>query len=268
MNGTELKILIKQFGTESKYSPGDIIPLNSKEMEQFFSVFRNLLAHRDPISYSNLDLSKLVKPRSSLKKWNYKYFSEFFKKKTEFPDLKDDKTLWLFYNEYTPYEDLLSIIQLEKEEIMELTKNLVRKIIFDYLQKVPLLDSVNFLRNRIENLIDLSIIPSDFREDLTNILSSMLNSEDNSILLHDIKDSIMKIYYNLEEEEYNIILLKFLDILVENSNTSLRDVEKLQFFKYLVLLKEITQKDIDNFYEFIDTLDLKTNFRPQIEDDE
>ncbi len=273
MNGSELTILLKQLETKSKYTPENIISFKGKDIEIFSLIFRNLMAHQDPRSYSILDLPKSVKKSGTLKKRNITYFNEFIKTKTVIPRFKEDfmfKTSLMFYYECSQYRDLLSefAIQLDKEKINEFTKEFVRKLIFEYMDRVSLKDAMEFLKNKIETIIELSVIQSEFREDLMEILSSMLDSENNSTLVQKIKENIMNIHQNFEEDDYNIILLKFLDILIENSDASLKVAEKLQFFKYLAFLKNITQKDIDKFYEFIDTLDLKTIFRPQIEDDE
>ncbi len=272
MNGSELEILLKQFKNETNIPPEDIVHLKRKDINIFSSVFRNLMAHRDPRSYSILGSTELVKPSRTLQKWNIAYIHQFKKKRTEFPSIKEYKlfkTSMLFYYEYSQYKEVFSelVMHLGREKIIEIAKDLVRKMVIEYLDNLPPREAIEFLKNKIENIVDLSAIKVELKEDLKNILSSMLDSENNMDLAQEIKESIMKIYNNCEDEDYNIIFLKLLDILIENSDKTLNLVEKLQFFKNLIFLKDITLKDMDKFYEFLENSDLKAIFGRQIEDD-
>ncbi len=143
---------------------------------------------------------------------------------------------------------------------MEITKDFIRYKLITFLNDLTPLKAFKFLNNHVEDIIDLSDIKNALKQDLKCILDLLLKSENNQNLAQKIKENFMNIYNNNQDKLYEIILLKFLDILIMNGNKTLNLIEKLHFFKYLISFKNIRQKNIDKFYEFLDKSDLKTIF--------
>ena len=251
----------------------EIITLKTKDSEILTTFMENIKASRDFSKYISLVKPTLSKPVNTLQHLNIAYSHQFQKKRIKYISIQEEnlfKTSILFYTECFQYKEMFSeaVMSLGRDMITEITKDYVRKRIIEHLNNLHPEKAFEFSKKKIENIIALSTIKDELKEDLKYILISILNSENNLDLVQEIKESIMNLYNNYEDEDYNIILLKILDILIVNGDKALSLVDKMQFFRALVFLKDSTQKDIDEFYEYLGNSDLRvTIFGRQIEDD-
>ena len=104
-----------------------------------------------------------------------------------------------------------------------------------------------FIENQIDNLVDLSLIKPELKDDLRNVLNLTLTSDNNLDLANNIRDNFIKIHDECEDENYEIILRHFLDILIENSKERLNLAEKIHLFKYLINFKDVNKKELKIF---------------------
>ncbi len=174
------------------------------------------------------------------------------------------------YNEYLRFTYTLSPNLTEnsriKPEIFTIPDEIVRIETIDFLEHLPKNYALEFLKKNLPIIINFSLIQTDFKEDLKKILFELLNSENITSLIIEIKENVLKLIDRVDITNYKIILRNFFDILIENEESKLNSIEKLHLFKFLILFHYITQKDLKTYYEYWNKSKLKVIFGKSIED--
>jgi len=167
---------------------------------------------------------------------------------------------------YTLFPELTEKSTIEPE-ILTVPDEIVRIETIDFLKHLPINYALEFLKNKLDIIINLSLIQQELKGNLIKVSNELLISEENTSLIKEIKEDILKIIETCELENYIIILRNFLDILVENENESLDSKEKLHLMEFLILFYYITQKDLKRYYEFWRKSRLKVIFGNEIENE-
>ena len=155
-----------------------------------------------------------------------------------------------------------------KPDIFTIPDEIIRRETIDFLEYLPKKYALEFLKKKLDIIINFSLVKTDFKEDLKRILFELLNSEKMNLLITRIKDVILNLIDNVEFQNYKIILRNFFDILIENEDSDLNIIEKLHLFKYLIFFHYTTQKDLKNYYEYWKNSELKVIFGNEIENSE
>ncbi|MFW9972059.1 MAG: hypothetical protein ACFFDF_17855 [Candidatus Odinarchaeota archaeon] len=176
------------------------------------------------------------------------------------------------FNEYLRFNYALSPELTEKSRIKPdlfiIPDEIIRRETIDFLEYLPKKYAIEFLKKKLENIVKFSLVELDYKEDLKRILFDLLNCEKLNILIERIKDDVLKLINNVEFQNYRIILRNFLDIIIENEDKDLSIIEKLHLFKYLIFFHYITQKDLNDYYEYWKNSELKVIFGNEIENGE
>jgi len=174
------------------------------------------------------------------------------------------------YNEFLRFMYTLSPELTEKSrikpEILTISDEIFRIETIDFLEQLPKDYALEFLKKNLRIFINFSLIQTEFKEDLNKILYELLNSTNNSSLIIEIKENVLKLVDSVDFINYKIILRNFFDILIENKENILSSIEKLHLFKFLILFRYINQKDLKKYYEYWKKSELKVIFGNEIEE--